>query len=76
MATSGIDPTELGDEDLLRELTHLHETRNATFLHGSDDALSAHTERTQALEGEFVRRHPLRDVESGRTRSGARERDS
>jgi hypothetical protein len=39
----GVDGAELAEEDLLRELGHLHETRNTTFLHGSDDALAAHT---------------------------------
>lgn len=75
MATTGIDPSQLTDEDLVRELARLHETRHDTFLHGSDDALSAHTERTGALEEEYLNRHPQRHVAAGRTRDGARRRD-
>ncbi len=70
----GIPPSDLADEDLLRELGHLHETRHTTFRHGSDDALSAHSARTEALEQEYLRRHPQREVEAGRARAGARER--
>ena len=74
MSETGVDPAQLADEDLLRELTHLHETRNRTFLHGSDDALEAHTARSAALETEYLRRNPSREVDPERTRSGARER--
>ena len=70
----GVPAAELADEDLLRELTHLHQTRNQTFLHGSDDALGAHTRRTGELEAEWVRRNPARQVDPERLRSGARER--
>lgn len=66
--------TALAEADLLRELAHLHETRQETFLHGSDDALASHTRRMLALEVEYVRRHPGRQVDPGRLRSGARER--
>ncbi len=72
--SGGIPTTELPEEDLLRELGHLHETRNGTFLHGSDDALDAHTRRTSELEAEYVRRHPQRAVDPERLRSGARNR--
>lgn len=71
----GIDAGGLPDDDLGRELEQLHRTRHETFLHGSDDALSAHDERTQALEREYIRRHPNRQVDPGRTRDGARQRD-
>jgi hypothetical protein len=50
----------LSDEALERELQHLHETRHDTFLHGSEDALEAHTERMLELEQEYLRRHPKR----------------
>jgi hypothetical protein len=70
----GVPAAELADADLQRELTHLHETRNETFLHGSDDALAAHTRRTTELEEEYVRRNPARQVDPGRLRSGARDR--
>lgn len=69
---SGVAPGELAEDDLLRELEHLHETRNETFLHGSGDALREHTSRTADLEEEYLRRHPERDVDPARTRSGAR----
>jgi hypothetical protein len=70
---TGVPPTVLTDEALERELRHLHETRNDTFLHGSDDALEFHTERTKALEEEFVRRNPDRVPDVRRTRHGSRE---
>ena len=70
----GVPTAELAEHDLIRELAHLHETRHETFLHGSDDALAAHTRRTTELEDEYVRRHPRRHVDPERLRSGARER--
>ena len=74
-AAPGLDPAKLADDDLLRELGHLHETRHQTFRHGSDDALEAHTRRTDQLEAEYLRRRPEREIDSERLRSGARERD-
>lgn len=71
---TGVRPEDLADVDLVRELEHLHTTRHATFLHGSPDALAEHTRRTAELEGEYVRRHPARDVDPARTRSGSRAR--
>ena len=56
-----------------RELLHLHSTRNDTFLHGSEDALAFHTERTALLEGEYLRRNPDRVPYVRRTRHGSRE---
>ena len=70
---TGIPPTVLTDEALDRELLHLHETRNDTFLHGSDDALQFHTERMQLLEQEYLRRNPDRVIDARRTRHGSRE---
>lgn len=76
MSTStGIPGYALDTEQLLRELRHLHNTRNETFLHGSPDALREHTARTFELEQEYLRRHPERDVDPRRTRTGAREAD-
>ncbi len=63
----------LTDEALERELLHLHETRNDTFLHGSEDALAFHSERTSALEAEYLRRNPDRVIDARRTRHGSRE---
>jgi hypothetical protein len=51
---------ELSDDDLERELTHLHETRHDTFLGGSADALRHHTDRMLELEGEYAARFPDR----------------
>lgn len=70
---TGVPPEQLSDEALERELEHLHETRHDTFLHGSEDALAFHTERTKALEDEYVRRNPDRVPDVRRTRHGSRE---
>jgi hypothetical protein len=67
----GIAPAELADDDLRRELAHLHETRHDTFLGGSESALRAHTERMLALEREFLTRFGAPDPR--RTRAGSRE---
>lgn len=69
---TGIEAVELSEDALRRELRHLHETRNDTFLHGSADALEEHTRRTFELEQEYLRRHPEREVDPRRTRQGAR----
>lgn len=58
--TPGVPPAELSDDDLERELAHLHETRRETFLHGSEDALDAHTGRMLGMEKEYLRRFPDR----------------
>jgi Family of unknown function (DUF6158) len=71
---SGVPAAELSEEDLTRELAHVHETRHGTFLHGSPDALMSHTRRTGELEAEYLRRHPEREIDPDRLRSGARER--
>ena len=70
----GVRAADLAEHDLLRELQHLHHTRHDTFLHGSADALGMHTRRTAELEEEYLRRHPEREVDPDRLRSGARER--
>ena len=72
--TMGIDPKSLSDEDLLRELGQLHQTRTETLLHGSDDALENHTIRTRELEAEYLRRYPNRHIDPERLREGARQR--
>jgi hypothetical protein len=70
----GIAPAELPDDDLRRELAHLHETRHDTVLGGSESALHAHTERMLALEEEFLRRFPEEGApDPRRTRAGSRE---
>ena len=72
--TEGVPGPDLDERDLVRELKHLHETRHDTFLHGSPDALEHHTIRTSELEYEYLRRHPEREVDPNRMRSGARAR--
>ena len=65
---NGIDPAELSDERLVHELETLHARRVETLRHGSDDALAASTRRTDALEAEYLRRHPQREVDPARLR--------
>ncbi|NJP24902.1 DUF6158 family protein [Microbispora hainanensis] len=74
--TMGVDPRDLSDEDLIRELRHLHETRSDTLFHGSDDALEHHTSRMQELEREYLERYPDRQVDPERLREGARQRSA
>lgn len=71
----GISPADLGDDDLRREVAHLHETRHDTLLGGGESALEAHTQRMLALEEEFLRRFPAEAApDPARTRAGSRER--
>jgi hypothetical protein len=70
----GIEPSDLSDEDLRREMAHLHETRHDTVLDGSEDALETHTSRMLSLEQEFLRRLPEEGApDPRRTRAGSRE---
>jgi hypothetical protein len=69
---SGVNPQDLAEADMIRELAQLHRTRHDTFIHGSPDALQEHSSRLTELEGEYLRRHPERDVDPARTRAGAR----
>src|SRR5918911_817820 len=62
---TGIPPTDLSDDDLERELAHLHETRHETFLNGTEDALETHTRRMLELEQEYLRRFPDRAARAG-----------
>jgi hypothetical protein len=71
----GIPPGDLDDDDLRREVAHLHETRHDTLLGGSESALEAHTQRMLALEREFLLRFPEDSApDPARTRAGSRER--
>lgn len=71
--STGVDPATLSDDDLRREVAHLHETRHDTLLGGSEDALDAHTRRMLALEAEFLRRLPEDGAPDPlRTRAGSR----
>jgi Family of unknown function (DUF6158) len=71
----GIDPAELTDDDLKRELGHLYETRMDALRHAADQALDEHTSRMTQLEAEYLARHPDREVDPERLRAGARARD-
>ncbi|MEV6804924.1 DUF6158 family protein [Streptomyces sp. NPDC051132] len=73
---TGVDPSRLDDQQLMKELETIHRTRHDTLLYGSNDALRAHNERMAQLEGEYLRRNPRRLVSAARTREGARERGS
>jgi hypothetical protein len=76
LTTTGVDASRLDDQQLMKELETIHRTRHDALLHGSNDALRAHNERMAQLEGEYLRRNPRRPVAAGRTREGARERES
>jgi hypothetical protein len=70
----GIPPQDLSDDDLVREVTHLHETRHDAMRGASESAFEAHTERMLALEQEYIRRFPEDAAPDPlRTRAGARE---
>ena len=66
----GVDPADLGDDDLIRELHSLHRTRLDTLRHGPDAALANHLRRTAELETEYLTRFPGREVDPGRLRDG------
>ncbi|WP_341717302.1 DUF6158 family protein [Micromonospora sp. FIMYZ51] len=64
----GIDPAELPEEDLIREMQSLHRTRLDTLRHATDSALATHLRRTADLETEYLARHPGREVDPSRLR--------
>jgi hypothetical protein len=66
---------ELRDEDLIRELTHLYDTRMDALRHAPLQAFQEHTVRTAELETEYLRRRPAREIDPNRSRDGARARD-
>jgi uncharacterized protein DUF6158 len=69
----GVDPDQLDDAALERELRYLYATREETFFHGSRQALLNHTERMLRLEQEYARRFPERTrTHALRTRKGSR----
>lgn len=51
---------ELSDEELEKQGTYAHATRNWVFLHGTAEQYQRHTERMLELEQEYLRRHPKR----------------
>jgi hypothetical protein len=69
----GVDPHQLDDAALERELRYLYATREETFFHGSRQALLNHTERILRLEQEYAGRFPERTrTDALRTRKGSR----
>ena len=64
----GVEPASLSDEDLLRELASLHDTRHETLRHGAGAALDNHNRRMYELEAEYLRRFPEREVDPHRLR--------
>lgn len=66
----GVDPADLGDEDLIREMHSLHRTRLDTLRYAADTALATHLRRTAELETEYLTRHPGREVDQARLRDG------
>jgi hypothetical protein len=62
----GIDPAELAEDDLFRELASLYRARMSTLRHGPDAALANHFKRTADLETEYLLRHPGREVDPSR----------
>ncbi|GGJ93375.1 hypothetical protein GCM10010123_24020 [Pilimelia anulata] len=70
LVDEGIDPGQLSEDDLLRELRSLHRTRLDTLRHGARHALTNHLRRTADLEAEYLARHPAREVDPHRLRDG------
>jgi hypothetical protein len=71
----GVPARELSDKDLKRELRYMWHTREATVLHGGQQAIATHTHRMIELELEFIYRFPQETVASpARTRRGSRAR--
>ncbi|SCF08577.1 DUF6158 family protein [Micromonospora mirobrigensis] len=64
----GVDPADLADDDLIREMHSLHRTRLDTLRHAADSALANHLRRTAELETEYLARHPGREVDPSRLR--------
>ena len=68
---TAVEPADLSDDDLLREIHSLHRTRLDTLRHAADAALATHLRRTADLETEYLVRYPGREVDPGRLRDGA-----
>ncbi len=75
-AERGVDPADLTDEDLMRELGHLYDTRMDALRHAPGQALDEHTRRMTQFEAEYLLRHPEREIDPERLRDGARSRDA
>lgn len=60
--------TELDEPTLLHELDHLYRTRLDTLRFGAQGAWESSDRRVAELEGEYLRRHPAREVSERRER--------
>jgi hypothetical protein len=54
----GVGLADLDDQQLLRQLETSHRTRHDNLLHGSHNALVAHSIRMTELEAEYLKRIP------------------
>jgi hypothetical protein len=70
MQERGLPARELSDEELERQGTRAHLTRNRVFLHGAAEQFRHHTERMLELEQEYLRRHPKRTWQGSEDRPG------
>jgi hypothetical protein len=66
VSETGVDPAQLTEDDLFRELASLYRTRLQTLRHGPDAALENHFRRTADLETEYMARFPGREVDPDR----------
>jgi hypothetical protein len=62
--TTGIPGSELSDEDLERELTHVHEKRHDIFIDGTVDQWRNLVLRTRELEEAYLQRFPDKVVDA------------
>jgi hypothetical protein len=69
----GRPAAELSDEELERQGTRAHATRNWVFLHGSAEQYARHTTRMLELEREYLRRFPKRTWQGSGGTAGDRE---
>jgi Family of unknown function (DUF6158) len=62
----------ISNEDLVRELDHMHGKRQEVFRTGRAEAWQNHLERTAQLEAEYLRRFPhgVTDAEAKRALYG------
>ncbi|MGH3948180.1 MAG: DUF6158 family protein [Pseudonocardiaceae bacterium] len=75
MQERGLPARELSDEELERQGTQAHLTRNRVFLHGTAEQFRHHTERMLELEQEYLRRYPKRTWQGSENGSGTGSAD-
>jgi Family of unknown function (DUF6158) len=54
--SEGVPASDLDDDDLDRELRHLHEKRHDILVDGTADQLRNHSARARELERDYLRR--------------------